>query len=405
MIHKRKKRWLLRYVIVGMLFCLSALADPSEDQQVSFQKWKADFRAYALANDISKKTLDAVLPKLELDTEVIRLISNQPEFTKAVWEYIDTAVSKKRVQKGRKLLAIHSEILDKVEKVYGVQPEYIVAIWGLESSYGVNFGKHSVLRSLASLAYGSERSSFFRDELMAALKIVEEGQFAFSDLIGSWAGAMGHTQFMPSTYQKFAVNFDKDDRKDLWKSLEDVFASTANYLSESGWERDQPWGIEVNLPEDFEWEMADPTTWLAISEWAKMDLSRADGRPLNSLDKKEARIFMPAGHKGPIFLTFKNFQVIKRYNNSDSYALAVGYLGDRIRGGREIIAEWPRKDVPLSFAQKQDLQFLLTTLGYDTGGIDGKIGPNTRDALRNWQNDMGLPADGYVNEGILELLR
>ena len=373
--------------------------------EISFASWKKQFRIYALENDISKKTLDETLPGLTVNERVIELISAQPEFTKSVWEYLDAAVSDKRVQRGRRLLALHNEKLKKIQQIYGVQPQYIVAIWGLESSYGVNFGSHEVVRSLASLAYGSARSAFFRDELIAALKIIQSGHFKSQDLVGSWAGAMGHTQFMPSTYLRYAVDFDGNERKDLWNSLNDVFASTANYLSEAGWVRDQSWGIEVKLPEKFDWKMAEPTTWLAVNEWAKLGFTRVDGRPLNSLDNKEARIFLPAGHKGPAFLTFKNFQVIKQYNNANSYALAVGYLGDRIRGGREIVAEWPRKDVPLSYTQKRDLQYLLTTLGYDTGGIDGKIGPNTRQALRNWQTDMGLPADGYVNEGILNLLR
>lgn len=385
----------------------SSAPEPDKPQlpEISFADWKKEFRSYAKEHGISPKTLDQVLPGLMVDESVIELISAQPEFTKSVWEYIDTAVSKKRVQRGRRLLALHNQELAKIEKVYGVQPEYIVSIWGLESSYGANFGSNQVVRSLASLAYGSERSAFFRDELIAALKIIQDDHFEASELIGSWAGAMGHTQFMPSTYLRYAVDFDKNNRKDLWNSLDDVFASTANYLSESGWVRGQPWGIEVALPKSFNWEMAQPTTWLSISEWAKQNITRADGRPLNSLDDREARIFVPAGHKGPAFLTFKNFQVIKQYNNADAYALAVGYLGDRIRGGREIIAEWPRKDVPLSYTQKRDLQHLLSTLGYDTGGIDGKIGPNTRQALRNWQTDMGLPADGYVNESMLNLLR
>ncbi len=389
---------------------LEAKAEPDaktkpEKVVETFSQWKKNFKMYALANGVSKETLAMVLPGVELDTEVVKLISYQPEFTKSVWEYLDKAVSKKRVQTGRRLLAKYGELLERVEKVYGVQPEYIVAIWGLESSYGKNFGDYSVVNSLASLAYASERKKFFRDELVAALRIIQNEHFKVNELKGSWAGAMGHTQFMPSTYEKFAVSFDKDNRKDIWNSMDDVFASTANYLKEAGWKADQTWGIEVTLPEAFDWALADPTTWLPISEWAKEGVIRADGRPLNSLDEKEARVFLPAGHKGPAFLTFKNFQVIKQYNNADAYALAVGYLGDRIRGGKEIITEWPRKDVPLSYTQKRDLQFLLNALGYDTNGIDGKIGPNTRAALRAWQTDMGIPADGYVNESILDLLR
>ena len=380
-------------------------SEPESLSSQTFSEWKASFYQYALTEGVSKKTLDNEFVGLKIDNSVIKLISSQPEFTKSIWEYLDTAVSDKRIRRGRKLLALHDSLLKRVEKMYGVQPEYIVAIWGLESSYGNNFGNSNVLRSLASLTYGSKRQKFFQKELVAALKIVQGGQITSQQLKGSWAGAMGHTQFMPSTYEHYAVDFNKDNRKDLWGTLDDVFASTANYLSESGWQAEQAWGIEVELPEKFDWDLASPTTWSSVSEWAKAGLKRADGRPLNSLDEKEARIFLPAGHTGPAFLTFKNFQAIKQYNNANAYALAVGYLGDRIRGGKEIIAKWPRKDAALSHTEKEDLQFLLTELGYDTGGIDGKIGPNTRQALRSWQKDMGIPADGYVNESILELLR
>ncbi len=397
--------WLVVSWLAGLLFCWPAVAETPAPAQTTFEQWKSHLYAYARENGVKEETLKAVLPGLTINPKVIRLIHHQPEFTKSVWEYLDKAVSKKRVQKGRRLLARHGELLKRVEKIYGVQPEYLVAIWGLESSYGQNFGDYRVVRSLASLAYGSDRKDFFRDELVAALRIIQNEHFTQDELRGSWAGAMGHTQFMPSTYEKYAVSFDTDKRKDLWNSLDDVFASTANYLKEAGWQPQQRWGMEVTLPDDFDWELADPTTWLSISEWAKEGLIRVDGRPLNSLDKKEARVFLPAGHKGPVFLTFRNFQVIKQYNNADTYALAVGYLGDRIRGGREIVADWPRKDVPLSYIEKRDLQFLLTVLGYDTNGIDGKIGPNTREALRAWQKDMGIPPDGYVNESILNLLR
>ncbi len=383
-----------------------SLSEPSTPATPeTFSEWKSRFFQYAQGEGISKKTLDNEFVDLKVDNSVIKLISSQPEFTKSIWQYLDAAASDKRIRRGRKLLALHDPLLKRVEKAYGVQPEYIVAIWGLESSYGNNFGNSNVLRSLASLVYGSQRKEFFQKELIAALKIVQKGQISSKQLKGSWAGAMGHTQFMPSTYEHYAVDFNKDNRKDLWGTLGDVFASTANYLSESGWKAEQVWGIEVELPDKFDWDLAAPTTWFSVSEWGKGGLIRADGRPLNSLDEKEARIFLPAGHNGPAFLTFKNFQVIKQYNNANAYALAVGYLGDRIRGGKEIVAEWPRKDAALSHTQKEDLQFLLTDLGYDTDGIDGKIGPNTRQALRNWQNDMGIPADGYVNESILDLLR
>lgn len=383
----------------------SSFANVPASATQSFSVWKKDFAELAQEKGIKKETLKTALDPVELDPSVQKLIAHQPEFTKSVWEYLDAAVSKSRVRQGRRLLAKHEKLLKKIEKQFGVQPQYLVAIWGLETSYGKNFGGHSVIRSLATLAYDSDRSEFYSKELLAALRIIEEGHVSNDRMIGSWAGAMGHTQFMPSTFMGYAINFDNNPKKDLWNSLEDVFASTANYLEKANWQAGQPWGIEVKLPKKVDWTLADPTTWLTLKEWSEQGVLHVDGRSLNHLDEKEARLFLPAGHNGPAFLVFKNFLAFKVYNNSDSYALAVGYLGDRIRGAREIQAKWPRKDVPLSFTQKEDLQYLLTVLGYDTGGVDGKIGPNTREALRNWQTEMGLPADGYVNEEILNLLR
>lgn len=397
--------WLASSFLGLFLTSSSSFANVPASATQSFSVWKKGFAELAQEKGIKKETLKTALDPVELDPSVQKLIAHQPEFTKSVWEYLDAAVSKSRVRQGRHLLAKHEKLLKKIEKQFGVQPQYLVAIWGLETSYGKNFGGHSVIRSLATLAYDSDRSEFYRKELLAALRIIEEGHVSNDRMIGSWAGAMGHTQFMPSTFMRYAINFDNNPKKDLWNSLEDVFASTANYLEKANWQAGQPWGIEVKLPKKVDWTLADPTTWLTLKEWSEQGVLHVDGRSLNHLDEKEARLFLPAGHNGPAFLVFKNFLAFKVYNNSDSYALAVGYLGDRIRGAREIQAKWPRKDVPLSFTQKEDLQYLLTVLGYDTGGVDGKIGPNTREALRNWQTEMGLPADGYVNEEILNLLR
>lgn len=376
-----------------------------EEPEITFAEWKERFHPYALVNGVEQEVLDLTFNPLSLNQNVLDLIENQPEFSKPIWGYLDTAVSKQRVIKGRKLLARHHELLKRIERKFGVQAEYIVAIWGLETGYGSNFGSDNVPQSLATLAYASERKEFYRKELIAALKIIQQGDIDAKRMVGSWAGAMGHTQFMPSTYENFAISFDDDGRRDLWHSLADVFASTANYLEKSGWQKDQTWGVEIRLPANMDWDLADPSTWLQISEWGKLGITKIDGRPLNSLDKREARLFLPAGHKGPVFLAFRNFLAIKQYNNADSYALAVGYLGDRIRGGKEITAKWPRLDIPLSFSEKKHLQSLLSSLGYDTGGVDGKIGPNTRQALRRWQTDMKRPADGYVNESVLNFLK
>lgn len=396
----------IKYLLLVLFFSSFFLYAEDGDVLPSFSDWKTEFREAALEGCfVSAETLDKYLPKIKLEENLVRISQRQPEFSKSIWSYVDSAVSFNRVRKGRKLFAKHTDLLAKITKEYGVPGEYIIAIWGLETSYGSNFGRSSVLNALASLAYGSDRKMFFQRELCAALRLLQNEKINDRRFIGSWAGAMGHTQFMPSTFEQYAVDFDKDGRKDLWGNLGDAFASTANYLSQSGWEIGGRWAIEVKLPKKFTLSLAEPTIWLSIKEWSELGITHADGRPLNSLEKDDARLYLPAGRQGPVFLTFRNFQVIKEYNNSDSYVLSVGYLAHRIRGGQPLVSKWPRKDAPLSFTQKKDLQFLLTVLGYDTDGIDGKIGENTRQALRAWQRDMGVPADGYVNKEMLILLQ
>ena len=395
----------LKYLLLYLFFVSFSLYAEDNTVLSSFSDWKVEFKEAASDCLVSENTLNKYLPQISLQKHLIKISKRQPEFTKSIWSYVDSAVSFQRVRKGRKLLAKHTDLLAKITEEYGVPGEYIIAIWGLETSYGSNFGRSSILNALASLAYGSDRKMFFQRELCAALRLLQNEQIDDKQFVGSWAGAMGHTQFMPSTFEKYAVDFDKDGRKDLWGNLGDAFASTANYLSQSGWEAGERWAIEVQLPEKFTLSLAEPTVWLSVKEWGELGIVHADGRRLNSLDNDDARLYLPAGRQGPIFLTFRNFQVIKEYNNSDSYVLSVGYLAHRVRGGQPLVSKWPRKDAPLSFTQKKDLQFLLTVLGYDTGGIDGKIGENTRQALRAWQRDMGVPEDGYVTKELLVLLK
>jgi membrane-bound lytic murein transglycosylase B len=395
------RRWIqTALVFITLLFGYSVVSDRA------FEDWKSQFRQFALANGIHAGTLDMVMSGLLPDTKVLRLDANQPEFSKTVWEYLEGAVSEKRILIGQQRLNEYRDVLEKIHAEYGVQPEYLLAIWGLESDFGRFTGRYNVVRSLATLAYAGnlERRDFWRDQLLAALRIVEKGDMSLMSMRGSWAGAIGHTQFIPTTFETYAVDFDGDGKRDLVNSIPDALASTANYLARSGWERDKSWGEEVRLPSGFDWGMADPDFWLPVDVWvSESAVQMPDGTPLAGSDS--AFVFLPAGYRGPAFLVFHNFNTILKYNNSQSYALAVGYLGDRIRGKPALSGTWPQDEQPLSYSQKAELQELLTTAGYSTDGVDGKLGPNTRAALRRWQMDSGFPADGYATLDHLAFLR
>lgn len=387
-------------VLAAVLFGYTVVFDSD------FEVWKTQFSAYARSHGINEQTIDLAMTGLLADDKVLRLDNLQPEFTKTVWQYLDGAVSTNRVMMGQLLLQEYQPLLTAIYKRYGVQPEYLLAIWGMESDFGRFTGRYSVVRSLATLAYGGEvkRRDFWRDQLLAALRIVQQGDMSLVSLHGSWAGAIGHTQFIPTTFEQYAVDFDNDGKRDLVDSIPDALASTANYLAQSGWERDKPWGEEVKLPADFDWSRADPNLWLPTDVWMQESGVRyVDGSLLNGTDS--AFVFLPAGHRGPAFLAFHNFNVILKYNNAQTYALAAGYLGDRIRGAPALEGSWPQDEQPLSRAEKVELQELLTSAGYSTDGVDGKLGPNTRAALRRWQLDAGFPADGYATLSHLAFLR
>jgi len=279
-----------------------------------------------------------------------------------------------------------------------------VAIWGLESRYGANTGGYNVIEALASMAYGSRRPDVFRQNLIEALLILEHGDITPEDMQGSWAGAMGQTQFMPAAFRQYAVDGDGDGKRDIWHSLPDVFASTANYLAAHGWKPGQPWGVEVRLPAKFDWTQAEMEVTKSVAEWRKLGIKRVDGKPLPKVDSP-ASIIAPAGHRGPAFIVFDNFRTILDYNNSVSYALAVGHLADLITGKPEFAAQWPREEQPLSRADKQDLQNLLAQRGYDPGSNDGVIGPKTRIAIRLFQREIGEVPDGFATLALLTRLR
>lgn len=381
----------------------SGLATAAEAPQQSFEEWVASFKRQARREGVSQVAIDRAFAGASRLPAVIEADSRQPEFARPIWDYLDSAVSDQRVVRGRALMADHASLLASVERRYGVAPEYLVAIWGLESAYGANFGNYPVISALSTLAYDGSREGYGREQLMAALTIIEAGDIAPDRMVGSWAGAMGQTQFIPTTYLGHAVDGDGDGRRDIWGSLPDVFSSTANYLAESGWRRGEGWGTEVRLPAGFDYGLAELSDSLPIDRWRAIGVTRADGAPLTAMG--EGSIIVPAGHRGPAFLVLDNFRAILRYNNATSYALAIGHLADRLRGGDSFIGEWPRGDAPLSRDDRMDLQRLLTARGYDTGGVDGIIGPMTRAGIRRFQEELGLPEDGYPTLALLERLR
>lgn len=381
----------------------TATAAPVEVAQ-SFSDWLAALKVEARAAGISDATLEAAFAGVEPNPRVQELDNSQPEFTRQIWDYLDSAVSDTRVARGRELLAQYAEPLSVIAARYGVQPQYVVAIWGIESNFGANFGDFSVIRSLASLAYEGRRTAFFRRHLLAALEILESGDISPDQMLGSWAGAMGHTQFMPTAYLQYATDYDGDGRRDIWSSSTDALASTANYLNDKGWVNGERWGREVTLLPDFDYALADGETRRSLSVWNGLGVRAADGTALPAADM-QAALIVPAGARGPGFLLYENFGVIKAYNNATAYALAVGHLGDRIAGGGPFVSSWPRDLAPLSRDENFELQQLLTDLGYDLGTVDGIVGPATRAALRQFQVAQGLTADGFPTPDVLVLLR
>jgi membrane-bound lytic murein transglycosylase B len=394
-------RFIRIVVMLGLvLFSYTFYSDPA------FDAWEEAFKRDAINSGIQSATLDHAFYNLLPDSSVLKLDSAQPEFSKTIWEYLQSAASRQRISKGQVLLREYAPLLDQLYARYGVQPEYLLAIWGIESDFGQFTGRHGTIRSLATLAYAGkpERRNFWRAQLLAALRIIEKGDIPLISLRGSWAGAIGHTQFIPTTFEEFAVDFDGDGKRDLVNSIPDALASTANYLAQSGWERGKPWGEEVILPLGFDWSRADPNFWLPLDAWDfESGITDIQGKPLAGTDS--AFVLLPAGYRGPAFLAFSNFRVILRYNNAQNYALAVGYLGDRIQGKPALATPWPEDEKPLNYADRVELQELLTANGYSTDGIDGRIGPNTRAALRRWQMDAGFPADSYPTQEHLSFLR
>ena len=368
-----------------------------------FSSWLEELRQEARTNGISESTLHEALDNLDPIPRVTELDRRQPEFTQTFWRYLDSRVTEKRIERGRTLLKKHKGLFDTIERRYGVQPRFLVAFWGLETNFGDYLGSFSVIGSLATLAHDPRRSDFFRSELLAALSIIDDGHISAANMLGSWAGAMGQPQFMPSTFVRYAVDGDSDGRQDIWHTLPDVFASAANFLSESGWQGDKTWGREVKIPSDFNLELTGKKVKKTLAAWQNLGVKRITGQELPKVDI-EASLILPAGHAGPAFLVYNNFHTILRWNRSDFYAIAVGYLADRIIGRRPLLSFRPASEQPLSRNQVEKIQELLIARGYDPGGIDGVIGSQTRLAIKEFQRTAKLPADGHPSAELLEIL-
>jgi membrane-bound lytic murein transglycosylase B len=372
--------------------------------EAGFAAWVAGFRPRALAAGITGQTFDDAFRDARFDPAVVEKDRNQSEFTKAIWDYLDSAVSDERVENGQAALRANLDLLDRIEATYGVDKEVVVAVWGLESAYGTYRGTYPLIGTLATLACDGRRGAFFEGQLLAALTIVQNGDVDAAAMTGSWAGAMGHTQFIPTSYLAHAVDFTGDGRRDIWSDdPADALASTAAYLADAGWQAGRPWGIEVTLPPGFEYGETGERVKRPVDGWQALGVRSVDGGPLP--DHGPASVLLPAGARGAAFLIFANFQVIEKYNSADAYVIGIGHLADRIAGAPPFRAAWPRQDRVLSFDERVELQQRLAAAGFDPGAADGKIGPNTIAAVRAFQRSIGAVPDGYASLEILQKLR
>jgi lytic murein transglycosylase len=359
---------------------------------------------HAARRGVSRALYERYVLTLTPDLRIMDLLDAQPEFTKSLWDYLDLLVSEERAASGREMLKAHKATFDAVERAYGVDRYVIAAIWGVESKYSTMIGERDVLRSTATLACIGRRQKYFRDEFLSALEILQRGDLRPEQLKGSWAGAFGPTQFMPTSFRRYAVDFDGDGRRDVVGSVADVIASTANNLKKDGWASGQTWGYEVVLPRGFNYALADNARQHTIRQWQQLGVQRTGGQPFPRAGD-HAFLLLPAGAQGPAFLMLHNFRVIMRYNPAEAYALAIGHLADRLRGGAPLVQPWPRHERVLSRAERYELQQHLARRGYRVGEPDGRFGPRTRAAIRDFQAASGQIPDGFATAALLEKLR
>jgi lytic murein transglycosylase len=359
-------------------------------------------KADAVRQGIAGTTFDRALAGVEPDLSLLELLDRQPEFRTAIWDYLAGLVDEERVADGTAALRQHADVLAAIEERFGVDRHVVVAVWGVESNFGRNLGRRPLLQSLSTLSCFGRRQAFFRGELLATLRIVERDEIPMPSLVGSWAGAFGQTQFIPSTFQRLAVDFDGDGRRDIVGSTADALASTANHLAADGWRRGEPWGYEVRLPPGLPAERLGRTQRRPLAEWSALGVRRLDGGA--PAGPARGAIVAPAGTEGPAWLVFRNFDAIYAYNRAESYALAIALLGDALAGRPGVATPWPTDDPPLSRAERRRLQALLVERGYDLGEPDGIIGARTREAIQDVQRQLGLEPTGRAGRRLLDAL-
>jgi membrane-bound lytic murein transglycosylase B len=382
------------------LMAPAAIAEATADFGVCLERlWPQ-----AAQRGISRATYEKYALTLTPDLKIMEFLDTQPEFTRALWDYLDFLVTDARIARGREILAQYAGVFDKVEKTYGVDRAIITAIWGIESNFSTAGGERPVVRSTATLACIGRRQAYFRDEFLSALEILQHGDLRPEQMKGSWAGAFGPTQFMPTSFKRFAVDFDGDGRRDVVDSVPDLIASTANNLKKDGWVPGQTWGYEVALPRGFNYLLADQSRRMTLRQWEQQGIHRVGGKPFPRPDDS-AYLLVPAGARGPAFVMLNNFRSIMKYNPSEAYALAIGHLADRMRGAGPFVQSWPRDERVLSRAERYELQQLLAARGFDIGQPDGKLGGRTRVAIRQFQSSVGEPPDGFASNIVLSRLR
>lgn len=374
----------------------------------NFQSCIANLRSQAISSGVGGTTFDRYTQNLTPDYSVISKLDYQPEFSTPIWDYLSGLVDEERVEKGRQMLAQHREVLNRVSAAYGVPAETVVAVWGVESNFGDISGKYPLLQALGTLSCEGRRQGYFRGEFFATMRILQRGDLREEQLKGSWAGAFGHTQFMPSTYEELAVDFDGDGRRDLVSSTSDALASTANFLKKRGWQTGMPWGFEVKIPAGASVSGESRRNKKSLSTWVNRGFTRVDGTPIiqgNLSEGAQAGLMMPAGANGPAFLVFKNFDAIYSYNAAESYALAIAHLSDRLQGKGSFQTAWPTDDAGTSRTERREIQNYLLKKGYAIGDADGLIGDKTRQAIQQEQVKLGLSPTGRAGQQILKAFR
>jgi len=392
------------FALLAMAYAVTpgttAHAQGTAGQGANFQAFIESFRSQALAEGITADVYDRAMRNLTPDARVVERNNTQPEFVRPIWEYIESAVSQRRLDGGREQMAANAALFDRLESDYGVPREVLTAVWAMESNFGQIKGSYNLFQALATLAYDGRRQNYGRNQLIAALKISQQEGIDPAEMTGSWAGAFGHTQFIPTTFLAYAVDGDGDGVRDLWNSHADALASAASYLNRSGWTSGRDWGTEVKLPEGFNYALANSDMKRSIDQWSAAGVRKITDEAMPVGDA-QAEIILPAGAAGPAFLVTGNFDAIMRYNPATSYALAISYLSDGLRGRPGILSAWPYGEDQLSLRQRIAIQEGLEDLGFPTGGADGIVGPNTREAIRNFQTSRGLTADGFPSASLL----